>query len=1160
MAKRAYFSYALILLGFLLIGVVVAIFHASKNRVSQAVAGPLLASDLLGQLDGVGSPLYTKSGQNDGPNTRGFNSPSGIAIDATNHRLFVSDTGNSRVLVFNLAADNTFTGVDRIADYVLGQANFFANTTATTQNGMSGPRNLLYAAASNRLFVSDNSNNRVLVFDVATITNGENAVNVLGQSDFQSSTVATTPAALWFPLGLTLDASGNRLFIVDANNNRVLVFDIAVITNGENAVNVLGQTSFTASGAATSQSGMNWPQGAAYDASGQRLFVSEAVNNRVLTFDVSTITNGESAVNVLGQLDFVSSTVGLSQNKLASPQGVTYNSSNSYLFVGDSGYVRVMIFDVASITNGENAVNVLGQSDFTSGAATTLQNSTNGPVDLVVDAAGNRLFVAEDSNHRVTVFDIGTIGNGENAVDAVGQLDGLGNPLYTQQGPNGGPNPQGFDNPSRVAIDTVGHRLFVTDTSNRRVLVFNLDTNNSFGAADRIADNVLGQNNFYSKSVTLSQSGMSSPQGLAYDGVNSRLFVSDFNYNRILVFDVANITDGENAAYVLGQSDFISNEGEVSQNRLNNPRGIAYNTATRHLYVADSAGNRVLIFDVASITNGENAVNVLGQGDFISGTAATAQNRMNNPSGVAVDQNTNRLFVADRDNNRVLVFDITTISNGEGAVNVLGQLDFVSSGGAVTQSGITGPKGLAFDGGNNLLFMSESGEASRVLIFDVASITNGENAIAVLGQTSFTASSSATSQAGMDGTSGLAFDPANNRIFVVDNGNRRVMVFDVVRITTTSLGGILTNFVPREALSSSGGGGTRSYSISSGALPAGVTLNSNGTFSGGAASPGTYTFTVRATDTFDSTGSFFDNQILSLNVTLPGSPPNTPSPSPTSTTSQTAGAEPTFSPTPTPLLPITTPSLFLPVGGTLLNLGYSHGLLVRGPDDPTIYLLEEDQRIPVPDDLLALRGYGDKRIITTPTSAILTEIPLHDRSLGLPDGSLVSSLDDRAIYVISQGRRYPLSEASLATLGYSRDTIVSVSPSELDRYPLQSSLPPSHPEGALIKAPDSPNVYRIMQGRRRFIPSLELLFAFHFQTTPVATTNIDLYPEGAPLSQFPSGTLMKTPYDPAIYLIDGDYTRPFLSQEAFLNLGYRFTDVISVSQIGGEYQMGRTIF
>lgn len=54
------------------------------------------------------------------------------------------------------------------------------------------------------------------------------------------------------------------------------------------------------------------------------------------------------------------------------------------------------------------------------------------------------------------------------------------------------------------------------------------------------------------------------------------------------------------------------------------------------LKVADSTNRRVTIFDATSITSGEPAVNDLGQATFTITTSATNQSGMKNLQGVAL--------------------------------------------------------------------------------------------------------------------------------------------------------------------------------------------------------------------------------------------------------------------------------------------------------------------------------------------------------------------------------------------------------------------------------------------------------------------------------------------------------------------------------------------
>ncbi|MFA4890375.1 MAG: NHL repeat-containing protein, partial [Candidatus Paceibacterota bacterium] len=727
----------------LILGVAVFIFFTFQyfSLVSKSYAYLLNASDLLGQLDENDQPVYTKMGIGNSPNNSGLNYPlagiGGVTVDSSNHRLFLSDTYNNRVLIFNLDINNHL--IDRIADYVLGQLNFSTNQGGIGSNVLNHPTNLIYDADGQRLFVLDPDNNRILIFDVNIIINGENAVNVLGQNDFLSNTSGLGPNKLTLGSsevnGLTYDSVNKRLFVGDLGNNRIMIFDVLTITNGENAVNVLGAINLTTLGSgACATSSVYAVTDLTYDSTKQFLYVVAGwalTSQRVLVFDVNSITNGEDAINVLGQQDFITCTDGVAANKFSYPMGAVIDQANQKLYVADQNNFRILIFDVSTITNGENAVNVLGQTDFISNSGGTTQDKLNQPTALAL--SNNQLFVIDTRNNRLVIFDTEVISNGEAMVDLIGQTDDLYNAVYTNSNVNNSPNGRGFNSPTHSALDSINRRLFIADYSNNRILIFNLDANDR--PQDYMADYVLGQTDFISNISGVTQNKFSGPVRLHYDSDHNRLFVLDRNNSRILIFDLSSgIINGMNASYVLGQTDFISNISITTQSGLSSSRGLTYDSINQKLFVADSSNSRVMIFDVASITNGEDAVNVLGQTDFISNGVTPTQSGLNYPDGVAYDSTNQRLFVADKFNNRVMIFDVASITNGEDAVNVLGQTDFISNISITTQSGLSSSRDLTYDSINQKLFVADSSN-SRVMIFDVASITNGEDAVNVLGQT-----------------------------------------------------------------------------------------------------------------------------------------------------------------------------------------------------------------------------------------------------------------------------------------------------------------------------------------------------------------------------------------------------------------------------------------
>lgn len=90
-----------------------------------------------------------------------------------------------------------------------------------------------------------------------------------------------------------------------------------------------------------------------------------------------------------------------------------------------------------------------------------------------------------------------------------------------------------------------------------------------------------------------------------------------------------------------------------------------------------------------------------------------------------------------------------------------------------------------------------------------------------------------------------------------------------ITITTTNLSGGTVGTAYSTTLSATGGTSPYTWAISSGTLPAGLTLSSSGAISGTPTSAGTATFTVRATDSASKTGEMS----YSISISAAGSTP-----------------------------------------------------------------------------------------------------------------------------------------------------------------------------------------------------------------------------------------------------------------------------------------------
>ncbi len=184
------------------------------------------------------------------PSAQTLSYPTGVWSDGT--RLVVLDSGNHRALIWDRFPTESFTP----ATLVLGQADFnlnapndddgdgFEDTKPTDPSNPTNPtkptnRTLDFPyigvfSKDGQLFIADNSNDRVLIWDSFPIDDFTPADRVLGQSDFSGATgnddnhdgtVDATPSAntLNNPRGVFVE--GNKLIVSDGLNNRYLIYE-----------------------------------------------------------------------------------------------------------------------------------------------------------------------------------------------------------------------------------------------------------------------------------------------------------------------------------------------------------------------------------------------------------------------------------------------------------------------------------------------------------------------------------------------------------------------------------------------------------------------------------------------------------------------------------------------------------------------------------------------------------------------------------------------------------------------------------------------------------------------------------------------------------------------------------------------------------------------
>lgn len=213
----------------------------------------------------------------------------------------------SRTLVADTAASRVVLDA-RGSPAALGWGEAAAHRFGCAADRLSGPARAI--TAGGKLIVADRANHRVLVWNRAPASAATPADLVLGQRDLshcapddilgQGTSGGRSARTMRYPSDVWSD--GTRLVVVDQGNHRVLVWRRFPADSGAPADLVLGQADFQAAAAETTRTGLRSPAAVASD--GRTLLVADAGNHRVLRWRSFPSASGAPADQVLGQADF----------------------------------------------------------------------------------------------------------------------------------------------------------------------------------------------------------------------------------------------------------------------------------------------------------------------------------------------------------------------------------------------------------------------------------------------------------------------------------------------------------------------------------------------------------------------------------------------------------------------------------------------------------------------------------------------------------------------------------------------------------------------------------------------------------------------------------------------------------------------------------------
>ena len=212
-----------------------------------------------------------------------------------------------------------------------------------------------------------------------------------------------------------------------------------------------------------------------------------------------------------------------------------------------------------------------------------------------------------------------------------------------------------------------------------------------------------------------------SPTGIALDTLTGNVYIADAGSDVVRM--VAKSTGIISTVAGTGVGGYSGDNGPATQATLFDPIGVAVDPNARILYITGYNSNviRAVMLDTGIITT---IAGVFGGGGYSGDGGQATSATLNFPISVAVDLRTGNLYIADRENNVIrMVTKSTGIISTVAGVAARGQ-GYTGDGGPATSALLGSPSGIAVDASNGNLYIADSGNSViRMVASNTGAIT-----------------------------------------------------------------------------------------------------------------------------------------------------------------------------------------------------------------------------------------------------------------------------------------------------------------------------------------------------------------------------------------------------------------------------------------------------
>jgi len=265
----------------------------------------------------LGASGTTGLGQDDGK----LRNPQGVRVDAAGTTALISDTNNSRIVVWTKSG----SAWSHTASF-----GTFGNTPVGQTDGlMYAPIHLHLDAAGTAASIADLSHHRIVVWTKS----GSTWSHVASFGSRGSTGLGQNDGLLNGPSAVHVDAAGTTAWIADSQNHRIAVWT----KSGSTWSHTASFGSRGSSGLGQADGKLNEPSAVAVDAAGTTAWISDYSNSRIVIWTKSGSTwshvasFGVEGSNGLGQTD----------GKLNYPYGMSVGALGATVWVADSWNNRI---------------------------------------------------------------------------------------------------------------------------------------------------------------------------------------------------------------------------------------------------------------------------------------------------------------------------------------------------------------------------------------------------------------------------------------------------------------------------------------------------------------------------------------------------------------------------------------------------------------------------------------------------------------------------------------------------------------------------------------------------------------------------------------------------------------------------------------------------